>query len=90
MVTRLALSDFPRMQQLPQYIFKQVIGWMEKARAAGEDIVDFGMGNPDGATPPHILAKVREEIELPRTQRYSVSRGNAELRQAICAWSGRR
>ena len=57
MVTRLALSDFPRMQQLPQYIFKQVIGWMEKARAAGEDIVDFGMGNPDGAPPPPIPSR---------------------------------
>ncbi len=90
MSARLALSDFPRMQQLPQYIFKQVIGWMEKARANGEDIIDFGMGNPDGATPPHILAAVHEAIDSPRNHRYSVSRGIPDLRQSICAWYGRR
>ncbi len=90
MLARTTLTDFPRMQQLPQYIFKQVIGWMEKARAAGEDIIDFGMGNPDGATPAHILAKVHEEIDNARNHRYSVSRGIPDLRRAICDWYGRR
>ncbi|MGH7494309.1 MAG: aminotransferase class I/II-fold pyridoxal phosphate-dependent enzyme [bacterium] len=90
MSVRVTLSDFPRMQQLPQYIFKQVIGLMEKARAAGEDIIDFGMGNPDGATPAHIVAKLHEEIDNPCNHRYSVSRGIPDLRQAICAWYRRR
>lgn len=90
MSARPALSDFPRMQQLPQYIFKQVIGLMEKARAAGEDIIDFGMGNPDGATPAHIVAALHEAAGNPRHHRYSVSRGIPELRRAICGWYGRR
>src|SRR5262245_40865949 len=90
MSVRVTLSDFPRMQQLPQYVFKQVIGLMEKARAAGADIIDFGMGNPDGATPAHIVSKLHEEIDNPRNHRYSVSRGIPDLRQAICDWYHRR
>ncbi len=90
MSTRLSLADFPRMKNLPEYSLKQVIALMQKARQAGEDVIDFGMGNPDGATPPHILAKLREEIDNPLNHRYSVSNGITSLREAICAWYARR
>jgi len=57
-----------------------------KARRAGEDIIDFGMGNPDGATPKHIVDKLVEAALKPATHRYSVSRGLPRLRKAICNW----
>ncbi|NUO79122.1 aminotransferase class I/II-fold pyridoxal phosphate-dependent enzyme [candidate division KSB1 bacterium] len=90
MSTLVSFADFPRMKLLPEYSLKQVINLMQKARQAGEDIIDFGMGNPDGATPAHIVAKLHEEIENPRNHRYSVSKGIASLREAICAWYARR
>lgn len=90
MSTPLHLADFPRMKNLPEYSLKQVINLMNEARQAGEDVIDFGMGNPDGATPPHILAKLHEEIDNPRNHRYSVSKGITSLREAICAWYARR
>lgn len=84
------LADFPRMKFLPEYSLKQVINLMQQARQAGEDVIDFGMGNPDGATPQHILAKLHEEIDNPINHRYSTSKGIASLREAICAWYARR
>src|SRR5277367_6077783 len=56
------------------------------ARRRGEDIIDFGMGNPDGATPPHIVAKLVETVQRPDTHGYSVSKGIPRLRRAICNW----
>jgi alanine-synthesizing transaminase len=90
MLPKFNVPDFPRMQQLPPYIFKQVIDLMNKARAAGEDIIDFGMGNPDGATPNHIVAALHRELENAHNHRYSISRGIPALREAICAWYHRR
>src|SRR5690348_7086286 len=60
------------------------------ARHRGEDIVDFGMGNPDAATPPHVVAKLVEAASKPQNHRYSVSRGIYKLRVAICDWYKRR
>ncbi len=90
MNTPVSLADFPRMKFLPEYSLKQVINLMQKARQAGEDVIDFGMGNPDGATPSHIIAKLHEEIDNPLNHRYSMSKGIPNLREAICAWYARR
>jgi alanine-synthesizing transaminase len=78
--------NFPRIEQLPEYVFNQVIALKTKAQAAGEDIIDFGMGNPDGPPPAHVVKKLDEEIKKPGNHRYSMSRGIPLLRQAICEW----
>ena len=79
-------DEFSRLQRLPAYVFN-ITGEMKvSARRRGEDIVDFGMGNPDGATPAHIVAKLVEAAQKPATHRYSVSRGIPRLRRAISNW----
>ncbi len=82
--------DFPRIKRLPPYVFNIVGDLKQKARRAGEDVIDFGMGNPDGPTPPHIVAKLLEASAKPSNHRYSVSRGVLKLRTAICDWYKRR
>jgi len=79
-------DDFPRINRLPPYVFNIVNDLKAKARARGEDIVDFGMGNPDQPTPQHIVDKMIEVTERGNTHRYSVSRGIPRLRRAICNW----
>ncbi len=80
------MEEFSRIQRLPAYVF-DITGKMKKsARQRGEDIIDFGMGNPDGATPKHIVDKLVEAALKPATHRYSVSRGIPRLRKAICNW----
>src|SRR5512143_3164300 len=83
-------SYFPRIQRLPPYVFNIIGDLRQKARRAGEDIIDFGMGNPDGATPPHVVAKLIEAASKPVNHRYSVSKGIYKLRLAIAAWYKRR
>jgi alanine-synthesizing transaminase len=80
------MEEFSRIQRLPAYVFN-ITGEMKMAaRRRGEDIIDFGMGNPDGATPKHIVDKLVEAAMKPPTHRYSVSRGLPRLRKAICHW----
>src|ERR1700730_7680465 len=67
--------DFPRIKRLPPYVFNTIGELCLKARREGEDIIDFGMGNPDEATPEHIVAKLVEAAAKPPNHRYSVSRG---------------
>jgi hypothetical protein len=62
--------NFPRVDRLPEYVFTQVIALKIKAQAAGEDIVDFGMGNPDGLPPAHIVKKLDEEVKKPGNHRW--------------------
>lgn len=83
-------TDFARIQRLPPYVFGIVNDLKQAARARGEDIVDFGMGNPDQATPQHIVDKLVEVAQRPGTNRYSASRGVPRLRLAICDWYKRR
>src|SRR5262250_3122457 len=83
-------TDFPRIKRLPPYVFNIVGDLKQKARRAGEDIIDFGMGNPDGATPPHVVAKLIEAAGKPVNHRYSVSKGIYKLRCAITDWYKRR
>jgi alanine-synthesizing transaminase len=80
------IEDFPRIKRLPPYVFNIVNELKAKARARGEDIVDFGMGNPDQATPDHIVHKLIETVQRGNTHRYSLSRGIPRLRRAITRW----
>ncbi len=82
--------DFPRIKRLPPYVFNTIGELCLKARRAGEDVIDFGMGNPDEATPPHIVGKLVEAASKPPNHRYSVSRGVYKLRLAITDWYRRR
>jgi alanine-synthesizing transaminase len=83
-------EEFYRIKRLPPYVFTEVNALKAKARAAGRDVIDLGMGNPDGPTPPHIVAKLVEAVQNPRTHGYSVSRGIAGLRRACAAYYARR
>ena len=83
-------QEFHRIRRLPPYLFAEVNAMKARARAAGEDIIDFGMGNPDCPTPPHIVEKLIETARNPRTHRYSNSRGIPGLRKAIAGYYERR
>ena len=81
--------EFHRIKLLPPYVFAEVNAMKAKARAAGQDIIDLGMGNPDTGTPRHIVDKLVETAQNPRAHRYSASRGITGLRKAIAAYYGR-
>ena len=83
-------EDFYRIKRLPPYVFAEVNALKARARAAGEDIIDFGMGNPDQPTPAHIVDKLVEAARNPRAHRYSTSRGIPGLRKALCHYYQRR
>lgn len=84
------MSSFPRIDRLPPYVFNITGELKMAARRRGEDIIDMSMGNPDGATPQHIVDKLVEASSRPDTHGYSVSRGIPRLRQAITGWYDRR
>jgi alanine-synthesizing transaminase len=83
-------EEFHRIRRLPPYVFAEVNQAKAKARAAAEDIIDLGMGNPDSPTPPHIVAKLVETVQDPRSHRYSTSKGIPGLRRALAAYYARR
>ncbi|WP_426958076.1 LL-diaminopimelate aminotransferase [Muricoccus radiodurans] len=83
-------EEFHRIRRLPPYVFAEVNAAKAKARAAAEDVVDLGMGNPDSPTPPHIVAKLIEAVQDPRTHRYSASKGIPGLRKALAGYYDRR
>ncbi len=85
-----ALQPFRRLASLPTYVFNVTGEMKAAARRRGEDIIDFGMGNPDGATPQHIVQKLIEAAGRQSTHRYSLSKGIPRLRKAICDWYKRR
>jgi len=82
--------EFPRITRLPPYVFNIIGDLKLAARRAGEDIIDLGMGNPDAATPPHVVEKLVEAATKGANHRYSVSKGIYKLRVAICDWYKRR
>ncbi|HUJ79979.1 MAG TPA: alanine transaminase [Nitrospiria bacterium] len=84
------LPEFPRLQRLPPYVFSIVTGMKQEARRRGEDIIDFGMGNPDQPPPPYIIEKLVEAARKPHNHRYSASKGIYKLRLAITDWYRRR
>lgn len=83
-------SEFYRIKRLPPYVFAEVNAMKAKARAAGEDIIDFGMGNPDLMPPQHVIDKVTETMKDPKAHRYSASKGIHGLRKAMAAYYERR
>jgi alanine-synthesizing transaminase len=83
-------NDFHRIKRLPPYVFEQVNRLKAEARARGDDIIDFGMGNPDMPTPQHIVDKLVETVRDPRTNRYSASKGIGGLRRAQAKYYERR
>jgi len=83
-------EEFHRIRRLPPYVFAEVNHAKAKARANAEDIIDLGMGNPDSPTPPHIVAKLVETVQDPRSHRYSTSKGIPGLRRALAAYYARR
>src|ERR1700733_2041670 len=78
-------EEFYRIQKLPPYVFAVLNEMRAKARAAQMDVVDLGMGNPDGETPKVVVDKLCEAARNPRNHRYSLSRGIPKLREEICA-----
>jgi len=77
---------FRRIDRMPPYVFAIVNDLKMKARRRGEDVIDLGMGNPDQATPPHIVEKLTEAARQAKNHRYSASRGIPKLRSAITDW----
>ncbi len=84
------MREFPRIKRLPPYVFNITAEFKMAARRRGEDIIDLSMGNPDGATPKHIVDKLVEAATRNDTHGYSVSKGIPRLRKAICDWYKRR
>jgi alanine-synthesizing transaminase len=84
------VPEFSRIKRLPPYVFNITNEAKMAARRAGEDIIDLSMGNPDGATPRHIVDKLVEVAQRDDTHGYSVSKGIPRLRRAICQWYKRR
>jgi len=80
------MEQFPRIKRLPPYVFNITGELKAAARKRGEDVIDFGMGNPDQPTPRHIVDKLIETAQRGDTHRYSVSKGIFRLRRAICNW----
>ncbi len=84
------VQDFQRIERLPPYVFEQVNKLKYQARSDGADIIDFGMGNPDLPTPKHIVDKLVETVNNPKTHRYSASKGIPGLRQSQARYYERR
>ena len=75
-------DEFYRIERLPPYVFAEVNAMKAAARARGEDVIDLGMGNPDGSPPKHVIEKLAEVAGKPHAHRYSASRGIPGLRKA--------
>ena len=84
------MEEFARIKRLPPYVFNIVNQRKADFRAAGEDIIDFGMGNPDQPAPKHIINKLVEAAQREDTHRYSLSKGIPRLRRSICDWYARK
>ncbi|HET6756206.1 MAG TPA: alanine transaminase [Burkholderiales bacterium] len=80
------MEEFSRIRRLPPYVFNITTELKAAARKRGEDVIDFGMGNPDGPTPKHIVEKLIESVQRNDTHRYSTSKGIPRLRRAISNW----
>ena len=80
------MKESGRVKRLPPYLFSKTNALKAQYRAKGIDVIDFGMGNPDKPTPEHIVKKLVEAVQDPKTHRYSTSKGIPHLRQAIAKW----
>src|SRR5450756_2831841 len=81
------MEDFYRIRRLPPYVFEEVNRAKARARNAGADIIDLGMGNPDLPAPAHVIEKIKETLGKPHTDRYSASRGIPKLRLAPVSYT---
>lgn len=84
------MQEFQKINQLPPYVFEIVAGYKQEAKQRGQDVIDFGMGNPDQPPAAHIVEALRASALRPDAHRYAMSRGIPALRQAICDWYDRR
>ena len=84
------MREFTRIKRLPPYVFSIVTSMKIDARRRGEDIIDLGMGNPDLASPDHVVDKLCEAARNPKNHRYSASKGITKLRTAMVDWYKRR
>ena len=82
--------EFEKIKRLPKYVFASINEIKLKMRQKGEDVIDFSMGNPDGATPQHIIDKLCEAAQKPKNHGYSVSKGIYKLRLAMSDWYKRK
>ena len=82
--------EINKIKRLPPYVFAAVNELKMQQRYAGEDVIDFSMGNPDGDTPEHIVEKAVEVLKRSKVHRYSASKGIYKLREAICKWYDRK
>jgi alanine-synthesizing transaminase len=89
-MSAMTTPDFHKIRRLPPYVFEEVNRLKARLRAQGVDIIDFGMGNPDMPTPAHIVAKLIETVQKPKTHRYSASKGIPGLRRAMAGYYERR
>ncbi|MCM8805676.1 MAG: aminotransferase class I/II-fold pyridoxal phosphate-dependent enzyme [Candidatus Omnitrophica bacterium] len=79
-----------RIRDLPGYLFQTINERKLKARQAGRDVIDLGMGNPDLPPPEPVVEKLKEVVDSPKVHRYSASKGIPHLRKEICLWYERR
>lgn len=86
----ISTDEFYRIKRLPPYVFAEVNKLKAQLRADGQDIIDFGFGNPDLPTPQHVIDKLIETVQKPRVTGYSASRGIKGLRQACSRYYQRR
>ncbi len=84
------MYEFNRIKRLPPYVFAIVNNLKMEARKRGDDIIDLGMGNPDMASPEHVIDKLCEASRNPKNHRYSASRGITQLRVAVTEWYKKR
>jgi len=90
MVDKIEYNEFYRIKRLPPYVFAEVNYAKAEARAKGDDIIDFGMGNPDSPAPEHVIKKLKETVERPDVHGYGVSQGVFGLRKAVAGYYDRR
>jgi alanine-synthesizing transaminase len=84
------MEEFYRIKKLPPYVFQEVNKLKAELRADGVDIIDFGFGNPDLPTPKHVIDKLIETVQKPKTTGYSASKGITGLRRACASYYQRR
>ena len=84
------MKKLEKLDRLPPYVFAEVNRIKDDARSKGKDIIDFGMGNPDSPTPKHIVDKLIEAVQDPKSHRYSSSKGISGLRKAQANYYERR
>ncbi len=90
METTYTIKPSKRILEIPKYIFAELNEWKDEARAQGIDLIDLGIGNPDGATPKPVVEAALKSIQMPESHGYPSFRGKDDFRRAIARWMKRR